>query len=897
MPTPASLLLLLALARPAATPAHAMSAPADSALLAPGVSRQLAEYRAARIADVRYDLRLDVTRRDTASGQVTIRFTRRGTGDAILDFRGPVLGAARVNGRAARLEWNRAHIRVPAALLHAGENRIELPFSSLIAPAGASIIRYHDATDGADYLYTLLVPSDANALFPCFDQPDLKARVSLRLTIPYGWSAVANGEATGSSTPVGAYPAGTARPPSTYSFAPTEPISTYLIAFAAGPWDVLRGAAPDGRRMRLYVRRSRAKEVDADSLFAANGRALAWLEQWFARPYPFGKFDFLLAPAFPFGGMEHPGAVFYNEESFIFRERPTLTQRLGREATIYHEVAHQWFGDLVTMKWFDDLWLKEGFATYMAAKMQAALSPESNAWKTFYLRNKPAAYAVDVTTGTTPIWQELANLDQAKSNYGAIVYNKAPGVLKQLNFLVGDTAFRDGVRRFLRQHAYANATWRDLLGAIGTTSGRDLAGWGRQYILRPGMPVIEQQLVVVGDSSWRVCGADVCAGGRMPGGTVGVRLVQRPAQPLPGTGAWPMRTQVVFGLAEGNLPRETVELRGDSAVVRSPTERVFSPAFIYANGGDYAYALVRLDSASAMWLEEHIGEVRDDLLRAQLWGSMWDLVRDARMRPGGFVRMALRELPRERDEQIVPFVLARLTRAVGAYLPDAERDSLLPEVERMLARVADDSTRPYGIRKAHLDALIAVAGTPAGLAALDARLDDSTAAGAPLRPPTRWAIVTALVEHASPTADRRLIAEARRDSTSEGKRRAFVAGAARPDSATKAEYFRRYFADGTLNEEWASASLRAFNAPSQSALTLPYLVPALDSLPWIQRNRRIFFLGSWLGALLDGQRSAEALARVDGFLREHPALPRDLRQKILQNADELRRTVRIREGR
>jgi len=237
------------------------------------------------------------------------------------------------------------------------------------------------------------------------------------------------------------------------------------------------------------------------------------MARYFGVPYPFEKLDFLLAPAFPFGGMEHPGAIFYNEESFIFREPPTLTQKLGRQATVDHEVAHQWFGDFTTMRWFDDLWLKEGFATYMAAKMQSATG-DSTAWMSFYLRNKPAAYDVDASTGTTPVWQKLANLDQAKSNYGAIVYNKAPGVLKQLDHLVGETAFRQGVHDFLVSHAYANGTWQELLEAVGTAAGRDLTAWGRAYFLRPGMPVIEQQLTIGPD-------------GRIQR----LALVQHPAQP------------------------------------------------------------------------------------------------------------------------------------------------------------------------------------------------------------------------------------------------------------------------------------------------------------------------------------------------------------------------------
>jgi len=669
---------------------------------------------------------------------------------------------------------------------------------------------------------------------------------------------VANGALAGSDS------AGGARA-TTFRFAETRPISTYLVAFAAGPWARLTRTA-DGIPMTMYVRRSRAAEAEGDTLIAQNARALRWLERYFGRPYPFGKYDFVLAPAFPFGGMEHPGAVFYNEERFIFRERPTVTQRLGRTATIYHEVAHQWFGDLVTMRWFDDLWLKEGFATYMAAKMQAALDPGSNAWQTFYLRNKPPAYGVDATAGTTPVWQQLANLDQAKSNYGPIVYNKAPSVLKQLDHLVGEDAFRRGVRDFLRTHAYANATWRDLLAAVGSAAGRPLASWGEQYVLRPGMPVLEQSLNARGDT---------------------LRLVQRPAQPLSGPAPWPMKLEVV-----ADTVRIPVEIVRDTTYV--PLPRSERPAYVYANAGDYGYALVLPDSGTVRWLESNVGTVGDPLLRAMLWGSLWELVRETRLSPGRYLALVMRELPAERDEQIVASVLGRTARAAQAYLTPAQRDTVLPALERVLRATAADSARPYGIRKNALDALISVAATPAALGALDALLDSARAAGEPLRSPTRWAIVTTLLASGAPGAERRYAEEARRDSTSEGRRRAFVAGAARPDSVAKRDYFIRYFADSTLNEEWASASLGAFNAIESQTLTLPYLTPALDSLPWIQRNRRIFFLGAWLDAFLSGQTSSEALGIVDAFLRAHPTLPRDLREKVLQNADELRRTVAIR---
>lgn len=849
--------------------------PTAASLMGAGVSRELATLRRARIADVRYALTFDVTRRDTAAGHVTVRFHRVAPGDVVLDFRGLSVDSLRVNGVRVSVTpavWNGAHLALAAEHIRAGLNHVDIGFRAPIASAGASIIRTHDATDNQDYLYTLLVPSDANLLFPCFDQPDLKARVSLTLVTPRHWNALANGalvERDSSAFSV------------THRFAETRPLSTYLVAFAAGPWHVTtqRVSIRDGEApvpLSMWMRASRAKEADTDSLVAMNARALRWLGTWFGIPYAFDKFDFLLAPAFPFGGMEHPGAVFYNEETFIYRERPTISQLLGRQATVYHEVAHQWFGDYLTMRWFDDLWLKEGFATYMAAKMQSSLDPQANAWKTFYLRNKPVAYGTDATAGTTPVWQELANLDQAKSNYGPIVYNKAPGILRQLNYVVGESAFQSGVQRFLRDHVYGNATWRELLSAIGVASKRDLTSWGRAWILRPGMPVVEQHVAV------------------RDGRITRLTLTQRPAQPkVSGVGAWPLNMQLLLAYADGRMERLPVEMRTLSHEVVAARGRP-APDFVFANDGDYGYALVLPDSASVRWLEQHVSSVRDDLLRAMLWGALWDLVRDARLAPERFIALALREIPREADEQLVGSMVGRLGTTLTRYASDAARDSLLPRAEAMLLAGAADSTRAYGPRKTFLDATIGLARSDAALARLDAWLDRDSASGLPLRPPTRWAIVTRLVSRNAASASSRLSAEARRDSTTEGKRQAFVAAAARPDAGQKRALFSQWFADRTLNEEWVTSSLRAFHDPEQAALTRPYLELSMDTLPWIQRNRRIFFLGSWIGALLGGQQSSEALEAVDRWLKGNPSLPLDLRQKLLQARDDLERTVAIR---
>jgi aminopeptidase N len=855
----------------AAIPLGAQGAPAPDSVagfMGHGISHRLALWRASTVREVRYDLHLDVTSLDSAIGQVSIRFTRTGSDDAVLDYRGRRLQSVAINGAALAVAsaYNGNHLRIPAASLATGENAVELAFVSEIAPTGASIIRVHDQADQSDYLYTLLVPADANQLFPCFDQPDLKARVSFTLTFPRAWTAFANGSLARTDT------SGTRL---TSRFTETKPLPTYLIAFAAGPWARF-SSSERGRSISLYLRRSRATEADPDTLLALQHRALEWMEGYFGRPFPFEKFDLLLSPAFPFGGMEHPGVVMYNEERFIFRERPTLTRRLGRFSTILHETAHQWFGDLVTMRWFDDLWLKEGFATYLAAKGLAELEPSSGAWRSFYQSNKPAAYAVDQSGGTTPLWQAMQNLDEAKSAYGAIVYNKAPSVLKQLNFVVGDSAFQSGVRRFLAAHAYTNATWQDLLTSI-IRDPAEAARFGGNFMLRPGMPVVETRLTV------------------RAGKIAHLALLQRPAQPaLSGRDPWPMHTEVMLAYgaaAPVNLP---VTL---SATVTEVTQARGRPAplFVFPNAGDYGYFLSLLDSASVAALESSaLRHVQDGLLRAMLWGALWDQVRALRLNPERFAKLVLAELPHERDEQIVPALLGRLERAMRAYLPLARAGILQSEAERVLWETAGDPTKLYGIRRAALDAFTATVATPEGVTRLKTLLTADSAAGEPVRDPTRWSVVDRLLLLDDAGASRALDTQAARDTTPDGRRRAFIAGAARKSPAAKAEYFHRWFADQSLNEDWASGSLGAFNAVEHETLTLPYLRAALDSLPYIKANRRIFFLGGWLGSFLGGQTSRAALAVVHRFLAQHPRLSADLQQKVLQNADELERTVRIR---
>jgi aminopeptidase N len=854
-------------------------------LMQPGVSAELARHRAQVISDVEYRLELDLRDADHAPGTLMLVFDyAAGESDLVVDFRGSALDRVSANGRPVTdYEWRNGHIRIPARHLRAGRNELSFRFTAPISASGSSIIRFDDPSDGSRYLYTLLVPADANQLFPSFDQPDLKAAFRFELVTPAEWRVVANGPMVGQVAEGDAIRS---------TFAAEERFSTYLAAFAAGPWTSWTSAPPGGRPITLYARRSLQHEVDSDTLIRINRDALEWLERRFASPYPFVKLDLLLAPAFPFGGMEHVGAIFYNESRFVFREPPTLSEQLGRKATIYHEVAHQWFGDLVTMRWFDDLWLKEGFSTYTAARMQDELDPGTGAWKTFYLRNKPLAYATDATSGTTPVWQALANLDLAKSNYGPIVYNKAPSILKQLSFLVGEDAFWAGVSIYLQRHAYGNATWQDLLAALEEASGTSLRGWGEHYILRAGVPVIETAVEADGNQIGEL------------------RLIQRPARELPGDrgGSWPGKVRVRLGYRDRPDVLLPVTLTGDTTRVAEAAGLPL-PDYVFANDGDYGYGIFLLDPQSTAYLAERVGSIEDELFRAMVWGALWDGVREARVPAEQWIETALRELPREPDEQIAAFVLGRTSIALGRYLrpndlageaspANAEGvEALQRRWEQLLLSRAQDSALSYGMRKASLDALIAGARGPQALQALKQYLaGDVLFDGAPLRQPSRWSIIQTLLAVQDPSSHALFAAEQARDTTPDAQRQAFIAGAAIPTAENKAEYFRRYLQDAELNEEWVTASLGAFNHPRHTELTLPFLNPALERLPWIRENRRIFFLPQWVNAFIGGQRSTEALAAVDTFLANHPNLAADLRLKTLQARDELERTVRIRSG-
>ncbi len=811
------------------------AAPSSSAAmppLEPGVSLELARWRAKQYRDLRYALRLELVEGSgLLKGNLDIAVKMpRILVDLVLDWRGAPVREVRVNGAALTPDARNEHLVIGRKHLKGGRNTVQLAFESPVAVSGSAVTRYVDREDGSEYLYTLLVPADASTLFPCFDQPDLKARFTLELDLPHHWKAISNG---GVENQI----------PGKIKFKESEPISTYLFAFAAGPFETLRA---EGDPVRLYVRRSRLEtaKVHVGEVLRLNREATGYFERYFARKFPFAKYDLVLLPEFPYGGMEHAGATFLNEERVLFPAPPSAVDLLRRAQLIFHETSHQWFGDLVTMRWFDDLWLKEGFANFMAAKATEALLPEFDPWTAFHAL-KTSAVRTDATRGTTAIRYPLKNLADAKSAYGAIVYSKGPAVLRQAEFYLGEAVFQRAVRDFVKRHAYGAAGWQDLVRAFERASGKKLGRWADAWVQRRGMPTVR---VVDG------------------------RLEQRDT--LGEGGEWPMKLRVT----DGKFLHEDVFLNHREKALKKTFK-----TFIYPNSGDFGYGRFLLDPRSLEAALSPSFDPGSTLLQAQLLEAVWESVREAELAPQRFLAYAVEQLPKTRDDVALSGLLARIEAAFRRYLNDAQRDALAPALERALREDGATGSRGLLLTRAFID----VAWSPAALAELKRLLSDPQLASR-----DKFRIVQRLFLRGDPQAPARLAAQTTADSGDDGRRYAYAAAAAQP--ATKRALFKAFLDDKTLRESWIEAAIGSLNAPEQAQFTQPFLAEALARLPELKRTRKIFFVGNWLAGFIGGQTGPGALADVESFLRRSD-IDADLRLKVLEAMDGLERSVRIEE--
>jgi len=820
----------------------------------PGVSLSLATQRAQAIEGLRYELSFTIPADPTQpiSGHAVIRF---GTNDinrsVVLDFSPGAdhLKSVSVAGRQSQYRLVKDHIIIPKEEIASEDNSIDIDFRA----GDASLNR------NPDFMYTLFVPARAHLAFPCFDQPNLKARFALELDLPSSWQAVSNGIESFHETKDDRL---------RIRYSETQRISTYLFAFAAGKFQI-ESAEREGRWYRMFHRETDAKKVERNkkAVFDLHASSLKWLEDYTGIPYRFGKFDFVLIPSFQFGGMEHPGSIFYNASSILLDESATENQFLNRATVIAHETSHMWFGDLVTMQWFNDVWMKEVFANFMAAKIVNPAFPKVNHDLRFLVAHYPAAYAVDRTAGTHPIRQELANLDEAGSLYGAIIYEKAPIVMRQLERILGPDKLKEGLRVYLKEFQFSNATWLDLIKILDERTDLDLAGWSRAWVEEAGRPQV--RTLLEGDH---------------------IGFTQ--ADPQEGRSLrWTQHMDVLIG--SGNAVRTIpVDIQSERAELKIPAD-MSKRDWILPTGGGLAYGDFMLDDSTRGFLLQHLPELKDPLTRGAAWVTLWEEVMDRRVSASDFVDLSMRALPQENTEQNIQLMLSYVTDAFWTFLPESRRAELAPRLEEIL-RSGLDRASSSTTKATYFAAFRSMVTTPAGVGFLERvwRRQEKIP-GLTLAEPDEAGMALDLAVRSVPAAGAILDEQRGRFMNPDRQARfEFVMPALSDRRETRDKWFDSLKdVKNRRREPWVLEGLQYLHHPLRAAESEKYIRPSLDLLIEIQRTGDIFFPSRWTNATLGGHNTRSAADVVRAFLAEHREYPIRLRRIILQASDDLFRVA------
>jgi aminopeptidase N len=832
-----------------------------SRMLDAGVSRALARDRAARVSALRYDvtLRVPAASSEPIQGRLIAAFELDDASrPLVFDFAHAIEHLTRVSIDNERVEPDvvRDHVVIPPRRLHRGRNVVTFDFA-----AGDASLNRHD-----DFLYSLFVPARASLAMPVFDQPDLKARWRLSLDVPKDWAAVSNGRQSGRVEHGDR---------ASVIFDETPPISTYLFAFAAGRFSV-DTAERNGRTFRMFHRETDAAKLalNRDAIFDLHARAVDWMETYTGIAYPFDTFDFVVIPAFQFSGMEHPGAVFYNASSVLLEASATRNQQLTRAIVIAHETAHAWFGDLVTMRWFDDVWMKEVFANFFADRIAGPSFPGMNHALRFFLQNYPAAYDVDRTAGANPIRQTLDNLSDAGSLYGAIIYQKAPIVMRQLELLVGADAFRDGLREYLTTHAFGNASWPDLIALLDRRTPLDLEAWSRAWVSEPGRPRVETEV-------------------RTDGNTI-ARLTLRQSDPAGRALLWPQRVDVEAGTRAG-VERWGVTLTGSETAVPGAAGRA-APEWMLPSGGGLGYADFVLDARSLDALTRDAPAITDPLTRGSAFVTLWESMLEGRVPLSRMRDLLVDALPRERDELLLQLLLDQTRTMFWRFTPADRRLALADRLEPLL-RAGLERASSAGEKAAWFNTIRGIASTPDTIAWLErVWRRDEPVRGLPLAETDESDLAIDLAIRDVPNAGDILRTQLDRITNPDRHARfAFLMPAASSDPAVRATFF-----DGLRDvrnrarEAWVIDAMRVLHHPLRAPASAALVGPSLDLVREIQRTGDIFFPKRWADATLSGYQSVDVASTVRTFI---DTLPRDypprLRWVLQASADPLFRAARL----
>ncbi|MBQ7072339.1 MAG: ERAP1-like C-terminal domain-containing protein [Bacteroidales bacterium] len=772
-----------------------------------GVSRELAQERATHISNVRYELtfHLPEDKAEPVLGTEVLTFSLDSRREVLLDFREGAdnIKSLKINGKDAPVNWKSEHLWLGA--LPKGENTIETGFIS-----GNQALNRNDG-----YMYTLLVPALARTVFPCFDQPNLKAVFSLKLDIPEKWVAVSDGGLLSESV---------SRDRKTLAFNDTKPISTYLFSFVAGEWSVAEDTV-DGIPLHIYYRETDpAKVAQIPEVFSQVASAIRWMEDYTAIPFPFEKYDFIAIPGYQFGGMEHPGAVQFTDRRIFLNPDPSVDQLLSRSDLIAHETAHMWFGDAVTMQWFDDVWTKEVFANWFAAQITGPRFPDVDTPLSDFKKFNIPAYEEDRTEGTNAIKRPLGNLSDAGLIYGNIVYDKAPIVMGMLAERMGPDAFRQGLREYLSKFLYSNADWNDLIEILDRHTPEDLAAWSHSWVTEKGMPEYSVD-------------------------------------------------------SDGNLQQHDPWERGLEWPQDIDVTRIGDVRLLNVSGKGYGF--FAHDPLSLDYAMEHINDFERPIERISILANLYENHLHGRIPALRLANFLAGFAATEKEPLLVSTALSYLNSM--AYQGET---SLLPELEGLLASLARNTSLGQEQTTAFKSLTGFFRSPDLAEELYSIWKEQKPWLGVKLSETDYTSLALQLAVRLPERSESILREQRARISGADCIREFdFIRPAVSPDKSVRDSVFNALLKpENRRVEPWAEDALEYLNHPLRQAQALDYIRPALEALEDVQRTGDIFFPKRWVAATLHGHSSPEADAIVDAFLEAHPNYPPLLRDKILQAA-------------
>ncbi|MFF7932534.1 aminopeptidase N [Streptomyces sp. NPDC007940] len=825
------------------------------------LTRDEAQTRAKLLDVHRYTIALDLTTGDeTFESRTVVRFTARAEADTFVELKPAELREATLDGRPLDPETLEEN-RLPLKGLTAGEHELRIDAVMRYSRTGEGMHRFTDPTDGETYVYTQLFMDDVQRVFAAFDQPDLKAVFDLSVKTPAGWSVLANGITTDQGD--GHWQAAT-----------TPLISTYLVAVAAGPWHSVR-TEHRGLPFGIHCRRSLAPylDPDADEIFEITRQCYDRYHEKFEEPYPFDSYDQAFVPEFNAGAMENPGLVTFRDE-FVYRSAVTDTERQTRAMVIAHEMAHMWFGDLVTLRWWDDIWLNESFAEYMGYQTLTEATRFTDTWVDFGVMRKGWGYDADQRPSTHPVAPEaVEDTASALLNFDGISYAKGASALRQLVHWLGEKDFLAGINTHFTRHRFANATLADFIDSLASATERDVHAWADTWLRTTGVDTLRPAVT------------------RGEEGTYTLQVEHQGSRPH----------RIAVGLYDQDVTDEGRHLvlrhRLDLDIPQTePLPIGKRPTLLLLNDGDLTYAKVRFDHESAKAVTESLSGLPSPLTRAVVWNALRDAVRDGELAPTAYLEAARAHLPYETDLALVQGVLAfASTYVADRYVTPEQRPAALTTLSslcRDLIRRTEDGDNP-GLRLIAVRHCIDVAAHPDTIAAW---LADGTVPGGPeLDPELRWRVLARLAVLGA-TDEAAIAAELARDPSAAGQEGAARCRAALPTEDAKAAAWEAMFTRDDLSNYLFIATAQGFWQPEQSDLVRQYVPRYYEDAVALAARRGPAIAdaaGRWAFPAHAIDEDNQALGQA--CLRDADPIP-SLRRKLIDQLDDLGRALRVRQA-